>query len=100
MRGFEDVFRGVPMSVGTALEGVVVAAGLAGLSVGWVETTFDVDEVEDLEHLRRLVEHRSDLAATRAALETLGLLHGTEGEVTVGARSVEPARGMGGGGPG
>jgi len=100
MRGFEDVFRGVPMSVGTALEGVVAAAELAGLSVGWVETTFDVDEVEDLEHLRRLVEHRSDLAATRAALETLGLLHGTEGEVTVGVRSVEPARGMGGRGPG
>ncbi len=56
-------------------------------------------EAEGLERLRRLVEHRSDLAATRAALETLGLLHGTEGEVTVAARGVEPARGMGGGGP-
>ena len=100
MRGFEDVFRGVPMSVGTALEGVVAAAELAGLSVGWVETTFDVDEVEDLEHLKRLVQHRSDLAATRAALETLGLLQGTEGEVTVGAQSGESARGVGEGGQG
>ncbi len=76
MRGFEDVFRGVPMSVGTELEAVIAVAELAGLSVGRVETTFDVDEVEDLEHLRRLAEYRPDLAATRAALEELGLLRG------------------------
>ncbi len=97
IRGFRDVFGGVPMSVGTELEAVVAAARLAGLSVGRVETTFDVDEVEDLEHLRRLVEHRPDLSATRAALEALGLLHGPEGDATVWARIVEPA---GRGGPG
>ena len=74
MRGFEDVFRGVPMSVGTELEAVVAAAELAGLTVGRVEATFDVDEAEDLEHLRHLVEYRLDLAATRDALEGLGLL--------------------------
>jgi rSAM/selenodomain-associated transferase 1 len=90
MRGFEDVFRGVAMSIGTELEDIVAAAELAGLSVGRVETTFDVDEVEDLEHLRRLVEHRTDLAATRVALEELGLLRGL-------GVPVEPSRGAGGG---
>ncbi len=100
MRGFRDVFCGVPMSVGTELEGVVAAARLAGLSVGRVETTFDVDEAGDLEHLRRLVDDRPDLAATRAALETLGLLRGPEGDTAVGARIVEPACGAGGGGQG
>ena len=85
MRGFADVFRGIPMSVGTELEAVIAAADLAGLSVSRVEATFDVDEAEDLEHLRLLVEHRPDLAATRAALEELGLLRGP------GAR-VEPSR--------
>ena len=98
MRAFEDVFCGVPMSVGTELKDVVAVAELAGLSVGRVETTFDVDEVEDLEYLRRLVEHRPDLAATRAALEDLGLLHGPGADPTDGtlARSAEPARGAGG----
>ena len=90
MRGFRDVFRGVAMSIGTELERIVAAAELAGLSVGRVETTFDVDEVGDLEHLRRLVEHRDDLAATRVALEELGLLHG------LGVLA-EPSRGAGGG---
>ncbi len=90
MRGFRDVFRGVPMSVGTELEAVVAAAELAGLSVGWVETTFDVDEAEDLEHLRRLAEHRTDLAATRVALEALGLLRGTEGHATAEPKGFGP----------
>ena len=93
MRGFEDVFHGVPMSVGTELEAVIAVAELAELSVGRVEATFDVDEVEDLEHLRRLVEHRPDLAATRAALEELGLLHGA-------GACLEPAHEAGGGVPG
>ncbi len=118
MRGFRDVFRGVPMSVGTEMEGVVAAAELAGLSVGRVETTFDVDEVEDLEHLRRLAEHRTDLVATRVALEALGLLQETEGHATVEptgfgpvlagpgdgstvrGRAAEPARQPRGGGSG
>jgi hypothetical protein len=61
------------MSVGTELDNIVARAEQTGLSVGRTEATFDVDEVDDLEHLRQLVEHRSDLAATRVALETLGL---------------------------
>jgi uncharacterized protein len=72
MRGPHDVLRGVPMSTGTELGDIVARAERAGLSVGWVETTFDVDEAEDLEHLRPLVATRPDLAATRAALERLG----------------------------
>ncbi len=83
MRGWHDVFRGLPMSVGTELYDIIVQAERIGLSVGRVEPTFDVDEVEDLEHLRQLVERRDDLAATRAALETLGLYKGTSnGKVT------------------
>lgn len=73
MRGWHDVFHDVPMSVGTELDNIIAQAEHAGLSVGRTEATFDIDEVEDLEHLRQLVEHRSDLAATRVALETLGL---------------------------
>ncbi len=101
MRGFKDVFCGVPMSVGNVLEGIVAVAERSGLSVGRVEATFDVDEVEDLEHLRRLAEHRADLAATRAALEALGLHGGgrlSSAVVEARAPEAEPARGPRGGG--
>ena len=73
MRGWHDVFQDVPMSTNTVLGDVVAQAERAGLTVGWVETTFDIDEVEDIEHLRPLAKHRSDLVATRAALQELGL---------------------------
>lgn len=72
-QGPYDVLREIPMSTGTVLGDVVVRAEHTGLSVGWVETTFDVDEAEDLEHLRELVRLRADLAATRVALVELGL---------------------------
>lgn len=78
MRGFHDVLSGIPMSTGTVLDDITGRAEHIGVSVGWVETTFDVDEVDDLEHLRRLVATRVDLAATRSALEKLGL-YGVEG---------------------
>ncbi len=74
MRGYHDILRETPMSVGTELDGLMVRAGLLGLSVGLLETTFDVDVVEDLRHLRPLVRARADLAATRDALESVGLL--------------------------
>jgi len=73
MRGWHDVFHDVPMSTATVLGDVVAQAERAGLTVGWVEATFDIDEVEDIEHLRPLAKHRSDLAATRSALQELGL---------------------------
>jgi rSAM/selenodomain-associated transferase 1 len=73
MRGWHDVFHDVPMSTDTVLGDIVAQAERGGLTVGWVETTFDVDEVDDIEHLRPLAKHRSDLVATRAALQELGL---------------------------
>jgi uncharacterized protein len=74
MRGWHDVLHNIPMSTNTVLDDIAARARASGLSVGWVETTFDVDEVEDLDHLRGLVTRRADLAATRAALEEHGLL--------------------------
>lgn len=73
MRGFHDVLSGIPMSTGTVLDDITRRAEQIGLSVGRVETTFDIDEVDDLEHLRQLAATRADLAATRTALEALGL---------------------------
>jgi len=74
MRGWHDVLHDIPMSTNTVLDDIVASARVLDLSVGWVETTFDVDEAEDLDHLRGLVTRRADLAATRAALEEYGLL--------------------------
>jgi uncharacterized protein len=73
MRGFHDVLSGIPMSTGTVLDDIARRAEQIGVSVGWVEGTFDVDEIEDLDNLRRIVATRTDLAATRSALERLGL---------------------------
>lgn len=74
MRGWHDVLHNIPMSTNTVLDDIAARARASGLSVGWVETTFDVDEAEDLDYLRGLVTRRADLAATRAALEEYGLL--------------------------
>ncbi len=74
MRGYHDVLQGTPMSVGTELGGLIARARLLGLSVGLLEATFDVDVEEDLGRLRPLVLERSDLPATRDALESLGLM--------------------------
>ena len=60
------------MSVGTELDDLIARARLLGLSVGLLETTFDVDVVEDLHHLQPLVLERPDLHATRRTLESLG----------------------------
>ena len=71
MRGWHDVLGGIAMSTDTVLRDITARARMLGLSVGWVAPTFDIDEVGDLRHLRRLLPHRPDLAATRAALATL-----------------------------
>ena len=71
MRAWHDVFAGVEMSTATACEEIAERARQLGLAVGRVETTFDVDEIADLELLRPLVESRSDLTHTRAALAAL-----------------------------
>ena len=74
MRGWHDVLREIPMSTNTVLDDIIVQADRDGLSVGCVEPTFDVDEAEDLNLLRPLIQHRHDLSATHAALQTFGLL--------------------------
>jgi uncharacterized protein len=79
MRGWHDVLHNIPMSTNTVLDDIAARARASGLSVGWVETTFDVDEAEDLDRLSALVARRADLAATRAALEEFGLLRSGDG---------------------
>ena len=74
MRGWCDVLRSVTMSTGSVLRDIVGRARAQDLSVGLVAPTFDVDEVADLDHLRRLVATRPDLPATRAALAACDLL--------------------------
>ncbi len=76
MRGYHDLLHDVEMGTHTVMDEISARAERDGLSVGSVEATFDVDEIEDLKHLRRLVATRPDLAATRAVLETLGLRGG------------------------
>ncbi len=68
-----NVFEG-PMSTGVELDDVIKRAERSGLSVGLLEATFDVDVADDLRHLIQPALERADLAATRAALEDLGLL--------------------------
>jgi uncharacterized protein len=85
MRGHHDVLGDTPMSVGTELDGLLARARLLGLSVGLLEPTFDVDVAEDLRHLRPLVLARPDLAATRDALESVGLLDPSVGIPLKGA---------------
>jgi rSAM/selenodomain-associated transferase 1 len=70
MRGYHDVLHDVEMGTDTVMDEISARAERAELSVGSVEITFDVDEVEDLEYLRP-VATRPDLAATRAVLEAL-----------------------------
>lgn len=79
MHGWHDVFSGVSMSTNTVLRDIVDRARNVGLTVGWVEPTFDIDQVDDLDHLEPLVCARADLPATRAALAALMLSAGAVG---------------------
>ncbi|HZY65687.1 MAG TPA: TIGR04282 family arsenosugar biosynthesis glycosyltransferase [Rubrobacteraceae bacterium] len=69
-----EVLKEVKMSTGSELDGIINRAKLSSLSVKLLETTFDVDEEEDLHPLRELALEREDLIATREALEKHGLL--------------------------
>jgi uncharacterized protein len=71
-----DALSGVRMSTGTVLDEIVTRARSLGLATSTVPATFDVDEVSDLDHLIPLALTRPDLAATRQALERLGLFGG------------------------
>lgn len=74
MRGYHDIFADVPMSTATVLADLIRQARQRGLSVAYVEPTFDVDTVDDLDHLEPFARTRSDLRATRAALHALHLI--------------------------
>lgn len=67
------LFEGVQMSTDDVLRRLAQRASELGLTTGFVESTFDVDEVADLEPLARLALERSDLLATRLALRATGM---------------------------
>jgi rSAM/selenodomain-associated transferase 1 len=71
---YDEVLEGVEMSTGSELDGIIRQARISNLSVKFLEPTFDVDEEEDLHHLRELALQRDDLSATRQALGELGFL--------------------------
>lgn len=69
-----EALAGVRMSTGTVLDEILARAASLGLRTGLLAPTFDVDEATDLERLIPLALRCDDLAATRAALEALGLV--------------------------
>ncbi|MGH7882648.1 MAG: DUF2064 domain-containing protein, partial [Candidatus Dormibacteraceae bacterium] len=78
MRGSHDLLTGLQMSGPDVLNQLLARAERLKLDVTLLPATFDIDVEEDLVHLREVVEHRSDLMATRAALIRLGLLEGVK----------------------
>jgi rSAM/selenodomain-associated transferase 1 len=73
MRAPHDVLAGIAMSTATVAEQIATRCRMSGLSLGLVETTFDVDEVGDLPRLAEELERRPDCPATRAAVASLAL---------------------------
>lgn len=75
LRGFHDVFSGVPMSTGDAADGLIDRARGLGLTTGEVSATFDVDTAADLPLLRAEIERNPGAApVTWQALHDLGLM--------------------------
>jgi glycosyltransferase A (GT-A) superfamily protein (DUF2064 family) len=74
MRGFHDVFSGVPMSTVCAADALAARTEDLGLRLAELPVTFDIDEERDLEHLRRaLSPDGASAPATWSALRRLGL---------------------------
>lgn len=74
LRGFHDVFSGVPMGTGGAADTLIARARSLGLRVAELSATFDIDEIGDIDRL--VAELRPDggiAPATWAALADLGL---------------------------
>jgi hypothetical protein len=61
------------MSTRTVLDDISARAAASGLSVGWVETMFDIAAAADLSWPRRLLAARADLPATRATFAAYDL---------------------------
>ncbi len=70
----EEVLEGVEMSTGSELGGIIARAENFGLKSKLLESTFDVDVVEDLVPLRDRALAREDLVATREVLQRLRLV--------------------------
>ncbi len=71
MRGWHDILGSIPMSTNTVLDDILARATAMNVSIGLVETLFDIDEVADLDQLRLLVDERQDLVATRRVLAAI-----------------------------
>jgi glycosyltransferase A (GT-A) superfamily protein (DUF2064 family) len=69
-----EALAGVQMSTRTVLDEILARAAHLDLRTSLLAPTFDVDDAADLERLIPLALRRDDLAATRAALECLGLM--------------------------
>jgi hypothetical protein len=61
------------MSTVTVSEQIAERCTRLGLSLGWVEPTFDVDEAADLARLADEVARRDDCPATRRVIDALAL---------------------------
>jgi glycosyltransferase A (GT-A) superfamily protein (DUF2064 family) len=72
MRAWRDVLAGVAMSTGDVCERIAERCRALGATLGLVEDDFDVDEAADLVPLRAVVDRRSDLPFTAAALAGIG----------------------------
>jgi glycosyltransferase A (GT-A) superfamily protein (DUF2064 family) len=74
LAGYCEVLREVPMSTSSAADALVARAAALGRTLVELPATFDIDEVEDLEHLRRaLSPDGGNSPATWEALGRLGL---------------------------
>jgi len=74
MHGWHDVLDGVTMSTSTVLEAILDRAHAMELSVALIESTFDIDEIDDLKHLQQVSDLPHIAPATDAALHALGLI--------------------------
>lgn len=73
MRGWHDVFSGVAMTSATTMEAIVTRARELGITPGFTDRMFDVDELEDLKRLIPIARRRPDLAHTSRALAGLAM---------------------------
>ncbi len=81
MRAPHDLFTGVPMGTRSVLTATLARARAAGLRVHLLPRTFDVDEVADLDRLRRelLQPGVPSMPHTRAVVSRLSLISGPQG---------------------
>ncbi|MBW3633834.1 MAG: TIGR04282 family arsenosugar biosynthesis glycosyltransferase [Chloroflexi bacterium] len=74
VRGFQDILTGVPMSTATVADALADRSKRRGLRLAELPETFDIDEEQDLEHLRLALDPDGAAApATWVALRRLGL---------------------------